>query len=63
MYARTLASVASTNLLCSSGSSAITAGSTIAASRSGTYRWDSWEYEKCRCRISSWVNERDTPVK
>jgi len=36
VYARTLASAASTNRLCSSGSSAITAGSTIAASRSGT---------------------------
>ena len=63
VYARTLASVASTNRLCSSGSSAMASGSTIAALRSGTYRWDSCEYEKCRWRISSWVNERETPVK
>jgi hypothetical protein len=34
----------------------------MAALRSGTYRWESWEYEKWRWRISSWVNEREMPV-
>lgn len=37
-------------------------GSTTFESSSGTNRWESCEYEKWRCRINSWVQDREIPV-
>ncbi|SIA53934.1 Uncharacterised protein [Mycobacteroides abscessus subsp. abscessus] len=61
-YAARLASVALRTSAMSSGSSSTAGGSTTFESSSGTNRWESCEYEKWRCRINSWVQDREIPV-